>query len=279
MHYISTAAIKNGAQVIKSATVSALENQKWAKNTYDQGLMQSAAYLDMEVRVAEIEHKLQLAKSNLQNVSEYLAFLIGDEEYNVFVPADELILSEMSSTETYELNKDRKDLLALQYQVDAQEQMLQSSKMTFIPRANAVANYEWNDDTFMGFGANNYLVGLQLSWDLFSGYKNIGKIHQEKAMLEKATLEQQKYVEESELEISKAKRQFADASNQIELTSLSVAQSKEAYRITNNRFKQGLEKSKDLLFAETKYHEKELEHALAIFNFNFSKVYLKFLTQ
>lgn len=266
-------------EVIKNAKMSALENQKWAKNTYDQGLMQSAAYLDMEVRVAEIEHKLQLAESNLKNVSEYLAFLIGEEEYNVFVPADELILSEMSSTETYELNKDRKDLLALQYQVDAQEKMLQSSKMTFIPRANAVANYEWNDDTFMGFGANNYLVGLQLSWDLFSGYKNIGKIHQEKAMLEKATLEQQKYLEESELEINKAKRQFADASNQIELTSLSVAQSKEAYRITNNRFKEGLEKSKDLLFAETKYHEKELEHALAIFNFNFSKVYLKFLTQ
>lgn len=266
-------------EVIKKAKASALENQIWAKNTFDQGLMQSASYLDIEVRVAEIEHKLHLAESNIQNVSEYLAFLIGEDDAKLLVPSDELILSEMSTTETYQLNMERKDLLALQYQVDAQEQMLQSSKMSFIPRANAVANYEWNDSTFMGFGANNYLVGLQLSWDIFSGYKNIGKIHQEKAMLEKATLEQQKYLEESELEINKAKRQFADASNQIELTSLSVNQSKEAFRITNNRFKEGLEKSKDLLYAETKYHEKELEHARAIFNFNFSKVYLKFLTQ
>ena len=258
-------------EVIKKAKTSALENQIWAKNTFDQGLMQSASYLDIEVRVAEIEHKLHLAESNIQNVSEYLAFLIGEDDAKLLVPSDELILSEMSTTETYQLNMERKDLLALQYQVDAQEQMLQSSKMSFIPRANAVANYEWNDNTFMGFGASNYLVGLQLSWDIFSGYKNIGKIHQEKAILEEATLEQQKYLEESKLQINKAKRQFADASNQIELTSLSVNQSKEAYRITNNRFKEGLEKSKDLLYAETKYHEKELEHARAIFNFNFQK--------
>ena len=118
-----------------------------------------------------------------------------------------------------------------------------------------------------------------MSWDIFSGYKNIGKIHQEKALLEKANLEKEKYVQESQLEINKAKRQFADSKNQIELASLALEQSKEAFRITNNRFKQGLEQSKDLLYAETKYHEKELEHARAIFNFNFSKVYLKFLTQ
>ncbi|MEL4454538.1 TolC family protein [Lutimonas vermicola] len=266
-------------EVIKKAKETASQNQIWAKNTYDQGLMQSAAYLDMEVRLAEIEHKLHLARSNFQNVSEYLAFLIGNTDPGVLMPSDELTLDVVGSEDDFTLNSNRKDLLAMQYSIDAQEQMLQSSKMSFIPRANAVANYEWNDASFMGFGANNYMIGLQLSWDIFSGYKNIGKIHQEKALLEKATLKQQKYIQESELEINKAKRQFSDAKKQIELTGLSLTQSKEAFRITDNRFKQGLEKSKDLLFAETKYHEKELEYARAIFNFNFSKVYLNFLTR
>ncbi len=266
-------------QVIEKAKETAVQTQIWAKNTFDQGLMQSAAYLNIEVRVAEIEHKLHLAKSNIQNVSDYLTFLMGDIKTTVLTPSDELILDVTDAEDDFSLNTYRKDLLAMRYNVDAQEQMLQSSKMNFIPRANAIANYEWNDNTFMGFGANNYMVGLQLSWDIFSGYKNIGKIHQEKALLEKANLQEQKYVQESELEINKAKRQFSDAKNQIELTSLSLTQSKEAFRITSNRFKQGLEKSKDLLYAETKYHEKELEHARAIFNFNYSKVYLKFLTQ
>lgn len=266
-------------EVIQKAKETAIQNHIWARNSFEQGMMQSAAYLDMEVRVAEVEHKLNLAKSNLQNVSDYLAFLIGEDNSSPLIPADELILDPINAEETYALNMERKDLLAMEYSVNAQEKMFQSSKMNFIPRANAVANYEWNDASFMGFGANNYLIGIQLSWDIFSGYKNIGKIHQEKAILEKATLEKEKYIQESELEINKAKRQFADSKNQIELSSLALEQSKEAFRITSNRFKQGLEQSKDLLYAETKYHEKELEHARAIFNFNFSKVYLKFLTQ
>lgn len=266
-------------QVIEKAKETAVQNYIWAQNSFEQGLMQSAAYLDMEVRVAEVEHKLNLAKSNIQNVSDYLAFLIGEDNQTYLIPADELMLDPINADENYALNMERKDLLAMQYSVTAQEKMFQSSKMSFIPRANAVANYEWNDPSFMGFGANNYLVGIQLSWDIFSGYKNIGKIHQEKAVLEKAHLEQEKYIQESELEINKAKRQFADSKNQIELSSLALEQSKEALRITTNRFKQGLEQSKDLLYAETKYHEKELEHARAIFNFNFSKVYLNFLTQ
>ena len=266
-------------QVIEKAKETAVQNYIWAQNSFEQGLMQSAAYLDMEVRVAEVEHKLNLAKSNIQNVSDYLAFLIGEDSQTYLIPADELMLDPINAEENYALNMERKDLLAMQYSVTAQEKMFQSSKMSFIPRANAMANYEWNDASFMGFGANNYLVGIQLSWDIFSGYKNIGKIHQEKAILEKAHLEQEKYIQESELEINKAKRQFADSKNQIELSSLALEQSREAFRITSNRFKQGLEQSKDLLYAETKYHEKELEHARAIFNFNFSKVYLNFLTQ
>ena len=264
--------------VIEMAKETAVQNQIWAKNSYDQGLMQSAAYLNMEVRVAEIEHKLNLAKSNLQNISDYLNFLIGEESDRLLSPMDDLLLEEIDGNDDSGLSMNRKDILAMQYSVDAQEKLLESSKMSFVPRANAVANYEWNDASFMGFGANNYMVGIQLSWDIFSGYKNIGKIHQDKALLEKANLKQQKYIHESELELNKARRKFMDSKNQVKLTSLALEQSKEAFRITSNRFKQGLEKSKDLLYAETKYHEKELEHAKSIFNYNFSQAYLNFLT-
>ncbi len=264
--------------VIKIAKETAIQNQIWAKNNYDQGMIQSASLLNMQVRVAEIEHKLNVAKSNLQNISDYLNFLIGKENNTLLHPVNDLLLDDKEANNASNLSMNRKDILAVKYAVDAQEKLLESSKMQFIPRANAVANYEWNDTSFMGFGANNYMIGLHLSWDIFSGYKNIGKIHQNKALLEKANLKQQKYINESELELNKAKRKFMDSKNQVKLTSLALEQSKEAFRITSNRFKQGLEKSKDLLTAETKYYEKELEHATSIFNYNFSKAYLKFLT-
>jgi len=266
-------------EVIDKAKESALQNQIWAKNNLDQGLIQRADYLNMEVRLAEVESKMQLAHSNIQNVSDYLAFLMGEETILTFKPDTELMLIDFQFDDKAGLNQARKDIKALQISVDAQEQMLQSSKMSFVPRANAVANYEWNDDQVFGFGANNYMVGLQLSWDIFSGYKNIGKIHQEKAMMEKASLKQQKYIAESELELNKAKRQFTDAKNNIQLSNLAMDQSKEVLRITTDRFKQGLEQSKDLLYAETQFHEKELGYFQAIYNYNFTLAYITFLTR
>ena len=266
-------------EVIEKAKQTALQNQIWAKNNLDQGLIQSADYLNMEVRVADVENKLQVAHSNVQNVSDYLAFLMGDDTKVIFKPDTDLTLTDFAFDDSKGLNQDRKDIQAMRISVDAQEQMLKSSKMSFVPRANAVANYEWNDNTVFGFGANNYMVGLQLSWDIFSGYKNIGKIHQEKAMMEKASLNQQKYIAESELELNKAKRQFTDARNHVHLSNLAMDQSKEVLRITSNRFKQGMEQSKDLLYAETQLNEKELENLQAIFNYNFTLAYIKFLTQ
>ena len=204
---------------------------------------------------------------------------MGENDGTTYVPSSELSLVQTEVDPTMGLNQNRKDIQAQQYAVEAQEQMLKASRSSFIPRANAMANYEWNDSEVFGFGATNYMIGLQLSWDLFGGYKNIGKIHREKAMLEKATLSKEKYLAESELELSKAKRNLADASNKVQLSKLAMEQSEEAHRIVTNRFEQGLEKTTELLFSETQYLEKELAYLQAVFEYNFNMAYVKFLTK
>ena len=265
--------------VIEKSKQTALENKKIAKNKLDQGLLHNADYLNVEVRLTEIENQLQFANSNVKNISDYLAFLIGEKNINTLKPTNELSMQVLNFNEDIKLNIDRNDIKAMQFGVDAQEQLLKSSKMSFVPKANAFASYEWNDEEVFGFGANNYLFGLQLSWNIFGGYKNIGKIHQEKAHLEKANLNKKKYIAQSELELNKAKRQFTDVKNNLTLSKLALDQSEEALRIKTNRFEQGLEKTSDLLFVETQYQEKELDFFQAIFNYNYTLAYLNFLTK
>ena len=65
----------------------------------------------------------------------------------------------------------------------------------------------------------------------------------------------------------------------LKLTNLAVEQSNEALRIRTNRFKQGLEKTSDLLISETKYLQKQLEYLQTVFNYNFTKAYVEFLTK
>lgn len=265
--------------VIEKAKQTALENKKIAKNKLDQGLLHNADYLNVEVRLTEIVNQLQFANSNVKNISDYLAFLIGENNTNTLKPNNELSMQTLNFNEDIKLNIARNDIQAIQFGVDAQEQMLKSSKMSFVPKANAFASYEWNDEEVFGFGSNNYLFGLQLSWNIFGGYKNIGKIHQEKAQLEKANLNKESYIAQSELELKKANRQLSDVKNNLTLSKLALDQSEEALRIKTNRFEQGLEKTSDLLYVETQYQEKELDFFQAIFNYNYTLAYLDFLTK
>jgi outer membrane protein TolC len=79
--------------------------------------------------------------------------------------------------------------------------------------------------------------------------------------------------------LNKANRQLKDTENKVNLAKLALEQSEEAYRIRSNRFKQGLEKTTDLLQSETQMSQKELEFLQAVFEYNFTQEYLQFLTK
>jgi len=81
------------------------------------------------------------------------------------------------------------------------------------------------------------------------------------------------------MELNKTSRQLNDAGLKVNLSKLALEQSQEAYRIRNNRFKQGLEKTSDLLGSETQMFQKELEYLQAVFEYNFTQQYLSFLTK
>jgi outer membrane protein TolC len=122
-------------------------------------------------------------------------------------------------------------------------------------------------------------VGAQLSWNLFDGFKSVGKLQQAKITFEKAKTEELQYKAKSELEINKFSRQLLDAKEKVSLAQLNVEQATVAYRIRQNRFEQGLEKTTDVLISETQKIQKELEYQQAVFEYNFTKEYLTFLSK
>jgi outer membrane protein TolC len=230
--------------------------------------------------VSEIKNQLQYAKSNVQNASDYLAFLLNEDlGGKVYRPAETLENSITIQTMDTSLSANRKDIQAMDQSTKAYQKMLQSSKMTFLPRLNAFGSYELYDDTLFGTNAKGYVVGAQLLWNVFDGYKSIGKMEKAKADFQKAEIETQQYKAKSQLELNKANRQLKDAENKVNLSKLDLEQSQEAYRIRSNRFTQGLEKTTDLLQSETQLFKKELEYLQAVFEYNYTQEYLQFLTK
>ena len=267
-------------KVLEKASATADANLKLVENYFKQGILQKTDLLSVQVRVNEIKNQLQYAKSNVQNASDYLAFLLNENNTNkVYKPLEELDNTINISSINTTLSSNRKDILAMDKSSDAYAKMYQSSKMNFLPTLNAFGSYELYDDTLFGTNAQGYLVGAQLSWKVFDGYKSIGKMEKAKADYQKAEVENQQYKSQSQLELNKINRQLKDAENKVNLEKLALEQSQEAYRIRSNRFTQGLEKTTDLLQAETQMFQKELQMLQAVFEYNFTQEYLQFLTK
>jgi len=267
-------------KVLEKANTTAQGNLKLVDNYFKNGMLQKTDLLNVQVRVNEISNQLQYAKSNVQNASDYLAFLLNEDMTGkTFRPAENLDNAIAIETINTTISDSRKDIQAMQKSAEAYQKMFQSSKFGFLPRLNAFGSYELYDQHLFQTSAQGYLVGAQLSWNIFDGFKNVGKTQKAKADFEKATVETEQYKKQSQLELNKTNRQLLDAENKVNLSKLAFEQSQEAYRIRQNRFTQGLEKTTDLLMSETQMAQKELEHLQAVFEYNFAKQYLQFLTK
>jgi len=264
--------------VLEKALEAANSNKKLADDSFKQGYLQRADVLNVEVRVAEVKNQLQTAKSNVQNASNYLSFLMNDEGYVTYKPTDSLSVSSFK-LEDKKVSENRSDIKAMQLASNAYGAMNKADKMAFLPTLNAFGNYQLFGDQIFHGEANGYLFGAQLSWNIFQGSKRFGKAQKSKAEFEKSKLEYKQYVSQSNLELNKAKRTFIDAENKLKLTALALEQSEEALRIRTNRFKEGLEKTSDLLMADTQYAQKQLEYYQTIFEYNYAQAYLQFLTK
>lgn len=277
--YMQLQVAYKAVEVLEKAKEASIENKKIATNNFNQGYLQKADILSVDVHVTEIENQLQNVKSNVQNASDYLLFLIGDSKSKSLKPSTPLQTELNLAIYDLQISTSRADIEAMQKSTDAYSNMYKASKVSYLPRLNAFGSYELYDDKLLGTNAKGYLVGAQLSWTLFDGYKRIGKTQKSKAEFDKAELLLEQYKNQSQLEYNKSKRQLKDAENKLILTNLAVEQSREAFRIRSNRFKQGLEKTSDLLISETTFLQKQLEYLQTAFNYNFTKAYVEFLTK
>jgi outer membrane protein TolC len=265
-------------EVLEKAKTAALENKRIADNSFKQGYLQRADVLSIEVRVTDIENQLQYAKSNIKNTSNYLSVLMNDTSYSILKPIDNLEVAELEVLDQI-ISDDRADIQAMKLSSDAYKQMYKADKSSFLPRLNAFGNYELHDDKVFQGDANGYLLGAQLSWTIFEGSKRLGKTQKSKAEYEKAKLNFDNYKAQSQVELYSVNRMLQDAKNNLQLSQLALEQSQESLRIRTNRFKEGLEKTSDLLISESQYAQKQLEYYATVYQHNYALAYYKYLTK
>ncbi len=277
--YMTLQLLYQSLAVYQKALKAIENNLTLITDYYNQGLAKKTELLLMQVRQTQIINDYQKAQNDYRNASEYISYLINSNTVLIYIPEDVLPAAIETIIPDTNISQSRKDLQALQLSETSYHKMLQSEKMQLLPRINAFGSYELYDDEPLQADASGYLIGIQLTWNLFDGYKTSGKIQKAKAGFQKSVLENERYNSESRMEYHKTVRQLADAESKINLTKKSREQIQEAYRIYSDRFKQGLEKTSDLIQVETQVLQKDLEYTQSIYEYQIAASYLSFLNK
>ncbi|WP_108245390.1 TolC family protein [Muricauda brasiliensis] len=265
-------------EVMQKAYDAATANLNMAQNSFDQGLLQKADLLEVKVRVTEVSDQLKTSESNVKNASDYVAFLMNEQVNVPFEPTQELLPENIREATEASL-ENRADVKAMDLVSEAYRANMKADNMTFLPKLNAFASYEMYDDQIFQADSKGYIVGASLSWDVFKGSQRFAKAGKSKTSYEKAKQEYEQYVAKSSMELQRTKRMVEDAKSRLQTSKLAMEQSEESLRIRTNRFKEGLEKTTDLLMAEATYAEKQLAYYQIIFEYNQAQSLLTFLTK
>ena len=122
------------------------------------------------------------------------------------------------------------------------------------------------------------MMGLNLSWDIFTGNQTRHKIRAASLQRDRLQLQLQQHIDRSRLEVEKNNRDLTDLAFEIKRHETSVAQAGEALRIMRNRYKEGLVGTTDLLMSQAQFSKTQLEKAQAVMNYNITRYYQQLIT-
>ncbi|MDD3160448.1 MAG: TolC family protein [Bacteroidales bacterium] len=253
-------------------TANAIYNS--TERFYEQGLIRKSDLLNAKVHVSSVETELEKAKSNISNASDYVSLLMGSSS-GVNYTVEHLTLT---LADDKPLSTERVDFLAMQQAVKASDMMAKSASLSLLPRLNAFGSYQWNDSKAVDFHSDSYLVGIQLSWSLFNGTQTKHTIRSHKLMSSKLKEQLGGQLSQAQLEWNKTKRDLENLSFELRQQADIVQQATEALRIIQNRYEQGLEKTSDLLVAQTQLSQQQMSSAATVFKQNLTVAYLEFIT-
>ena len=274
--YLQLNFLYQALDVVKSALTTSQSIYQFTKNRFDQGLMQKSDLLNVEVQVKNTETRLNELYSNIAQTSDQLGLIMNKPQGVIYKTPP--VSLDFTKEQVQFIPTDRSDLKAMQTGLGVYDISIKGSKMSWLPRLNAFANYQLNDRKAFSFNAGSYFAGIQLSWDIMKGNQTKNKIATQ--TIEKAKLQEQlaARVNQEQTELQNTIRKIKDARYKYQQLETSVAQADESLRILQNRYQQGLVSTNDILLAQTQLSQQKLQQAEAKLMEQAAINYYEFLT-
>lgn len=230
---------------------------------FDAGTVPHFNVLRAEVAVANAKPGLFHARSQYRIAKNVLVNLLG---YNL--PRKVLEDIPMTLTDNFDVApwklalpdaiqlalEQRNELKALRQDIVLQDINVVNAKSGYKPTLSAFAGYNWMNNAFstdLSDELDGWIVGGQVSWDLFDGALTIGKVKQAKALYAKSKTELEDRSRQVELNVRTSYSDFIEAKEVLDSQVKVQEQAEESLREANARFDAGTGTQLDVLDAET----------------------------
>ena len=262
--------------VSRKSYESADANYKNVSALYKQGVASEYDYLRSEVQRANVQPMLIQMENNYQLAKNYLKTLLAIDAKKEIEVKGEFKFEELPQATIDEYSAGVIENSPLVEQLKINESLLGKSliieRSEYYPTLAAFGQYQYQtqDNTFQVGNykwAESFMVGLQLSYNIFDGFKRGARIEQVKIDRDKIGFARQKLQDGLILQTQQSRMKMVEAKKRIEAQVENLKQAEKTSSIAQTRYKSGVGTQLEIIDTETALLAARTNYSQAIFDF------------
>ena len=258
---------KTAVRLVQENLNEAQQRTKELTGMEKNGLLARNDLLKAQLRESNMEYNLSDAENSWQLANVNMNLMLG------LPTTTELVLDTVGlrNKEDIRILDDylnaarinRKDIEAIDLRKKAAESGVKSAKGDLYPSLALTGGYIGLDiPDFLSIPAAMN-VGVGVSYNIGSLWKNKAKVQQAEARVKQLTFTEAMMDDNMQLELNKSYLSLMTNRKQIQVSAKAVEQAEENYRITKNKFDNSLATTQDLLDADVAQLQARLSYTLA----------------
>lgn len=243
------------AENIKKAEQQVVDFKAMEQN----GIIARNDLLKAELQLSNYKVSYQEATKNTRILNYQLNLLIGIDE-NILL--EDIELSTTLNTPEKGNAQDRYEIKAIEAQKEIVEDQLKITKSSYLPTVYASAGYAAMHIQDIATVTNAANIGVGVSYDLGSLYKNKKKIATVKHQFEENDLSLNQAQNKINTQINEAYQEVIFANEKSKLYKEALEQAQENYRIVKDKYENGVADTDDLLEADVQLLQSQINAAI-----------------
>jgi outer membrane protein len=269
---------------IAEETVVQIDAQKnVAENFYQVGMSPLNDLLQAQVELANAKQELIVAKNTMENAESDFNTLLRRPVNTPVAIEDILDYSSFDKDLEYcftQADKNRLEIKIADLDVEIADKELQLAKKDYYPTINLEGNYfregtDWDVDGGEGiFDPSGWNILAVARWNFFEWGRTYYGTNEKRSRLSQAQFQKDQLLDNIQQEVKTAYLRTQEAERAIITVEKAIEQAKENFRINQERYKQQVATSTDVLDAQTLLSRTMTNYYTALYAFKIAKATL-----